>query len=286
MIKTRGWYWKVHGDEYTKSSMGDIEKFMGWDTLMNLVRECENTPYKVSPVWPTDHPGVKEYREHLIRRDQALIAALFLTGGRVNEVVPLRKANFETHPRSIHVKGMTVLKRYRKTDSYIDSEGKKRYITEPIQVTRGVFAIQPKEPLVPVLTSWLAETEDHLFPSPAKNRSHISDNWAYQIVRNVGERIGVNVWPHWFRSQRASQLVMDYRFPIHELADWFKWAKLDTARIYTRLDPSAYENLYDKAEEKKTLQEQLNKVQEQLDRVQMENEQLRAAAALQEAPGW
>ena len=278
MSKTRGWWWKVHGGDYTKSSVKDAEEFVGWPALMGLIEECEYTEYKPSPVWPTDHPGIQEYRNHLIQRDQALIAALFLTGGRVNEVVPLRKANFETRPRSIHVKGMTVLKRYKKTGSYVDQDGKKRYVTEPMQVTRGVFAIQPKEPLIPILISWLAETEDYLFPSPAKNRNHISDNWAYKIVRKIGRRRDIEVWPHWFRSQRASQLVVEYSFPIHELADWFKWSKLDTARIYTKLDPSAYEDLYDKAEKKKNLQEEN-------DRLQRENEWLRQALAAQEVSG-
>lgn len=224
--RTRGWWWKDHGGDYTKSSMGDIEKFVGWDTLMGLVEECRNTTYKPSPVWPADEALIEEYRQRLIRRDQALIAALFLTGGRVNEVVPLRKANFEYYlqatPPAIRVRGMTVLKRYKKVDTYKDSEGRKRYVTERVTMSRGVFSINMKEPLVPVLTSWLAEVDDHLFESPARDRSHISDSWAYKIVRRVGKRIGVEVWPHWFRSQRASQLVTDYGFPIHELADWFK----------------------------------------------------------------
>lgn len=221
-------------------------------------------------MWPTDHPGCQEYREHLIRRDQALIAALFLTGGRVNEVVPLRKSNFEAHPRSIHVKGMKVLKRYKKLSSYIDPEGKKRFVTEPIYATRGVFAIQPQELLVPILTLWLEEVEDYLFPSPAKSRSHLSDVRAYQIVRAIGKRCGVEVWPHWFRSQRATQLVVEYSFDIHKLADWFKWKELDTARRYAKLDPCVYEDQYEKALQRRTLQEENA-------RLQRENEQLRQA---------
>ena len=273
--KTRGWWWKVHGGDYTKSSVKDAEEFVGWPALMDLVRECENTPYKVSPVWPMDHPGIHEYREHLIRRDQALIAALFLTGGRVNEVVPLRKANFETHPRSIHVKGMTVLKRYKKTGSYVDQDGKKRYLTEPVVMTRGTFAIPPKEPLVPILTSWLSEVDDYLFESPAKDRNQISANWAYKIVRKIGRRRGIEVWPHWFRSQRASQLVVEWKFDIHKLADWFKWTKIDTARIYTKLSPDVYEDQYEKVLNERT-------IQEQLDRLQKENTELRAIVAAQE----
>jgi len=275
MNKTRGWWWKIHGGNYTKSSVKDAEDFVGWPTLMELIKECERTEYKPSPVWPPDSPYAQEYRARLVRRDQAIIAALFLTGGRVNEVVPLRKANFEIHPRSLHVKNMRVLKHYKKTGSYMDQDGKKRYITEPVEMTRGTIAIQLKEPLVPILTSWLAEVDDYLFESPAKNRSHISGNWAYKIVRKVGRRRGLEVWPHWFRSQRASQLVVEWKFDIHKLADWFKWTKIDTARIYTKLSPDVYEDQYEKVLNERTIQEENV-------RLQRENDELRVLVAAQE----
>lgn len=241
--RTRGWYWKTHGDEYHKRSMANIDKFVGWPTLMELIEECEHTEYRITGL-NTDETDAEKYRERLIHRDKALIAALFLTGGRVNEVVPLRKSQFEIHPLSLQVRGMRVLKRYKKLGHTVDEQGRKHYVTETIAATRGIVPIRYAEPLVPVLLGYLKTVDDFLFPSPVRSRDYISGAWAYQIVTSIGERLGVEVWPHWFRSQRASQLATEYSFDIQVLADWFKWSKLDTARIYTKLDPSSYEKIY------------------------------------------
>ncbi|MFW6109687.1 MAG: tyrosine-type recombinase/integrase [archaeon] len=255
VAKKRGWYWREYGDDYTRASVGsDVEEFVGWDTLLDLINECENTEYSPSPAWKVD-PW--DYRGGLIRRDQALIAALFLTGGRVSEVIGLRSHNFRLRAREVRVHGMSVLKRYRKTGSYRDSEGSKRYYTEPVVMTRGIFSINREEPLVPYLLTWLDSVDDYLFPSPSRN-PYLSRQRAYQIVTDIGERVGLKIWNHWFRSQRASQLVTEYSFDIHVLADWFKWSKLDTARTYTKLDPTVYENLYAEKRKQKTLQQQLD----------------------------
>ncbi|MCJ7732140.1 tyrosine-type recombinase/integrase, partial [Candidatus Bathyarchaeota archaeon] len=103
---------------------------------------------------------------------------------------------------------------------------------------------------------WIKESEDYLFPSPSRNL-HLCRQRAYQIVTSIGDRVGIQVWNHWFRSQRASQLATEYSFDIQVLADWFKWSKLDTARIYTKLDPSVYENIYAEKRLEKSLREQL-----------------------------
>ena len=239
--RTRGWYWKDHIDEYNKRSMSDIDRFIGWDTLMMLIEECEHTKYKPSPAWDIDP---FDYSNRLINRDQALIATLFLTGGRVNEVVPLRKNQFEIHPLSLQVRNMRILKRYKKLSHTVDEQGHKHYETETIAATRGIVPINYAEPLVPVLLKYLKTVDDYLFPSPHQKRDHISDTRAYQIVTKIGKRLGVEVWNHWFRSQRASQLATEYSFDLHRLSDWFKWTQLDTARIYTKLDPSSYEKIY------------------------------------------
>jgi hypothetical protein len=272
--RRRGWYWKVHGDKYTRASVADIEEFVGWPTLMALVKECENTPYKPNPLNPADP---EEYRSHLVRRDQALIAALFLTGGRVNEVVPLRRLGFEVTPESINVRGMQVLKRFKAVDVHTGPDGRKTYTTEPVHVTRGVIPIEPTEPLVPYLMKWVEKSSDYLFPSPAEHRNHISGTRAYQIVTDVGERIGEEIWPHWFRSQRASQLVVDYGFNIHELADWFKWVDMETARQYAKLDPSVFIRIYKKGLKKRSEQETIAELRERVDVLQRENMMLREA---------
>lgn len=42
------------------------------------------------------------------------------------------------------------------------------------------------------------------------------------------------MWPHWFRAQRASQLVADYGFEVMDLVDFFRWEKSDVALTYAR----------------------------------------------------
>jgi hypothetical protein len=96
-----------------------------------------------------------------------------------------------------------------------------------------------------------------LFPSPYKVGESLSRHWAYKLVRNVDrkipeglrENLGLNIpfivdgkqiddkihlWLHWFRSQRASQLVRDYHYEIIDLLKYFAWTKYETALRYAQ----------------------------------------------------
>jgi len=220
----RGWYWRFH--KYERVSVEtDIKEFCGWDFLLGIIRECENTPYSFD-------------REYFVKRDKGLITALFLTGGRVIEVLELRKRNFELDdPEWIIVRGMRVAKRYKKIGEYMDKEGNTRWITETKFEPRGRFPIPRKEPLVPYLLDHLNQVDDYLFPSPktTKKRPHMTTTRAYQIVNNVGKRLGVHLYDHWFRAQRACQLAEEYEFELHDLLDFFGWKHIETARRYSRL---------------------------------------------------
>lgn len=55
-------------------------------------------------------------------------------------------------------------------------------------------------------------------------RAWISPERAYQKVRTIGERLGLHVYDHWFRSQRASMLTKYYRFNERLLSRFFTWA--------------------------------------------------------------
>lgn len=115
IVRSRGWYWKEHGEEYERSKVSDIEQFCGWTFLIDIARECENTKYGVSSKWTDAHPDeAEEYVKSLKRRDQALVATLFLTGGRVVEVLQLRKKHFSFGEKWIWVTGMDVVKRWKK----------------------------------------------------------------------------------------------------------------------------------------------------------------------------
>jgi hypothetical protein len=44
----------------------------------------------------------------------------------------------------------------------------------------------------------------------------------------------LHLWLHWFRSQRASQLVRDYGFEVIDLIKYFSWEKYETALHYAQ----------------------------------------------------
>ncbi|MHA2429113.1 MAG: tyrosine-type recombinase/integrase [Candidatus Hermodarchaeia archaeon] len=227
MSLTRGWYWQVHGEDYKRVSVEAIDRFCGWPFLLKIVNECKNTEYRISPAWTPPNISSEKYQQFLIIRDQGIIATMFETGGRVSEVLALRKNNFEITNDWIRVVGMPVLKRHRKD--------KETGEIIKIPTTRGRFGIPRAEPLVPYMLRIIKMAKDYLFPSPKDGNEHLSSVRAYQIVRNIGERLGIHLWDHWFRAQRASQLASQYNYRLHELMEFFNWEDVKTAKRYARL---------------------------------------------------
>lgn len=182
-----------------KRSVEEIESFCGWDYLLKLIKKCEQ------------------------EKDRALISALFETGGRVSEVLMLKKDNFIVQEPYLVVKAMPVIKRYKKIQDYIDIKGRKRWKTEKKKATR-TFPIHLKEPLCEFLLDYIKKLEtDRLF--------NISRVQAYRIIRELDS----NIFPHWFRAQRASQLALEYGFDIHDLIDFFNWKNIQIATHYSHM---------------------------------------------------
>ncbi len=275
MLKTRGWYWKAHGDEYQRFRVEELPQFCGWDLLLSLVEECENIPYyETSRLIRLTEEERAEVRRRLVMRDQALIATAFETGGRISEVLALRCGNFEVAEDRIIVRDMPVVKRWRKLREEVEvwrGEGdpepglryhflpkyggwvRRRFMTEGIKDRRNVLEIPTFEPLTPYIIQWLKwfKEDDYLFPSYGKpGNPPITPTRAYQIVRGLGERLGLQKWDeygnllnrhvcnHWFRSQRASQLASEYGFREWELRVWFSWKSEAMASRYARLAPA------------------------------------------------
>ena len=175
---------------------------------------------------------------------RAFISALFETGGRVSEVLQLRKEHFDlsTHPDLVIIRNMPLLKRFKKVGEIPDPTKKSgvRWITEPIIEFRTV-PIRIDEPPMPYLIEYVkdADSNELLFP--------FSRSTAFLKVRAVGERLNrpipnatidsSQVYNHFFRSERACQLVDDYAFDIFELDRFFGWksGNLKTAEIYARM---------------------------------------------------
>jgi len=222
-------YWKTH--PYRRLSVEIVEEFCGWKTLQEIV----------------DHAGSE--------RNRAFIVTMFKTGGRVSEVLLLRKRNFELLPaqRVIVVRDMRVLKRYRKIGEYIDEEGRKRWQTVILEEHRKPFPILVDEPLTDIMLAWIQKLpgeESLLFESPVKPGMPLTRIWAYRMLRklyaklptNLKSRLGFirkgreigHLFNHWFRAQRASQLVFEYDYGVLDLLKYFSWQKHDTAVHYAQ----------------------------------------------------
>ena len=139
-----------------------------------------------------------------------LMATLFQTGCRVSECLSLRTEMFQVNGERVRIYGVPVLKKGKKADP----RDRIRSITMPIS-----------EPLVPYMLKWVREREGRkLFPYGRK--------WAYARIKKVNP----DWWPHRFRAERASQLVIEYGFRVTQLMRWFNWSEPKVPTQYVRLD--------------------------------------------------
>lgn len=79
----------------------DIKKRLGVEQIYSLI---------TSKIWP-----YKERREFYYKRDRALMALLFLTAGRISEVLPLTKEqfDFQADRNFIIIRNVVLVKRLR-----------------------------------------------------------------------------------------------------------------------------------------------------------------------------
>ncbi|MFH2109956.1 MAG: site-specific integrase [Candidatus Bathyarchaeota archaeon] len=205
--RTRGW-WRDH--DYTRRSvLRDIEGFIGWGALTDLVESAES------------------------ELEKAFLSTAFLTGGRVSEVLGLTRDMFDVDREGgvAVVRNMPRLKVFKKIGELPDGS----WETESLDAVRRPFPLIIQEPLMPYLLGWLERAgSGYLFPSPRRLGRPLSRAWGYKTVVRVGERAGLDIWPHWLRSQRASQLAADYNLQVLDLVDYFTWQKADMALHYSR----------------------------------------------------
>lgn len=207
----------------------DVKEFCGWDFLQELHAKAQT------------------------KRDKALVIAAFLTGGRISEVLQLRRDHFildhdeefiivRTMPR---VKGFQKIRDMTKwkceshckmrwefppTEELLTKHGKilqyTGWLTKPFKEYR-TFPINRKEPLIPGLLTYLDQ-----LPGPDARLFRIKRSRAYDITTTIGEKLNMHVPTHWFRAQRASQLAFEYGFNEHDLVEFFKWKNYQTAFHY------------------------------------------------------
>ena len=173
----RGW-WSDH--EYKRHSVQDISSFCGYQVLRDLMVNADLDTERLIPI-------------------------LFLTGGRLNEIMPLKRSNFiiggedKDTQRSdfIKVTGMVVEKQK--------------------ETTWRTFSWHRSEPLTDDLLDYLYTLgKDELLIKQ-------SASWVYKRITNlVRDEDGKSVWwSHRLRAERASQLVTSYNFTDAMLMRWF-----------------------------------------------------------------
>ena len=159
----------------------DIREYLGDSFLEDLIKECDKTPYG----WDQDY-----FR----KRDKALVATFFLTGGYVDKVLTLRKRNFDFEDEEAKIMNAFFVKKMR-LGRYREKRGKARWMTR-------TFPIFNDDPLVQHLLDWLdllGEPDDYLF--------RVKRATVWHIVKKLGKRVNFPISPMDLRIQRMYYLA-------------------------------------------------------------------------------
>lgn len=210
-------YWATHKGEYYKRSCNkDLHRFCGWNTLLKVINTVDE-------------------------RTANLFMTLFLTGGRISEVLMMNKDSFEIGEEFIDVTGMRVLKKYNLIQQNFDFEKdllpspwykyKAIYVSKLRREYRN-FPIKRSEPLTPRFEKFLdtLTEKEKLFP--------FKYGTGYRLITNIqkekGEKNGP-WWPHRLRGERATQLASEYNFNTYKLKSFFEWSQDVTPLSYVKL---------------------------------------------------
>lgn len=160
-----------------RRTLEDVKARLGLEQILGLI---------TSRTWP-----YKTDMENFYRRDRCLMALLFLTAGRISEVLSLTREqfDFEADPNFVLIRNMILVKRLK------TRKGKPvRHTTSPI---RDEVAL----PLSGPLSKFTILIEDYVqsLPDPKAKLFSFGRRRAWQIVRFITDK-----WCHWFRSQAES----------------------------------------------------------------------------------
>jgi len=163
----------------------DIREYLGDDFLEDLIKECDKTPHK----------GFKNKTVAYFRmRDKAIIATFFLTGGYRDEVLTLKKRNFDFENKEAKRKNAFLVRDMRVL-RHREKIGRRKWVTRNFQIFYD-------DPLVQYLLDWLK-----LLPKADDNLFDLKHTRIWEIVRNLGKRLNFPISPMDLRNQRALYLV-------------------------------------------------------------------------------
>lgn len=235
LIQKRLGYWADHElHPYFRLSVENwVEEFCGWSALKELIDYIPDETQK------------------------AFFVTMFLTGGRVSEVLQFRKSNFEvrTKDRVIKVSQMRLLKRYRKVgEAYLDAQGHRHWHTvKELGAVRKTFAFKRSEIFAKILEKHLSQIPDPdglLFPSPSFhhrdfNRAHglplrtkplkkgekvekvqhpYTRHWAYWVIREVNKslpktlKVKLGLNKVWYDKKTGKKIADELHLWLH----WFR----------------------------------------------------------------
>lgn len=162
----------------------------------------------------------------LSRRDhqwRLLIALMYITGGRISEVLKLKKGNIQPHEKKkdYYVVTLRTLKRR-----------KKMYRNVLLNIDRDKWVLD-------LLNSYFKEYPTNFLFSFYFNRKTedgkirlLSRQYGYFMVKRM--TAGLN--PHYFRHARATNLVKQFGFNDQELTFYMGWANSAMASVYVHLN--------------------------------------------------
>jgi hypothetical protein len=236
-------YWNRPDVEYHRHSVkNELLRFMGWNQLLEIIEEAENI--KTS------------FADELFVADW--IAVDFAEASRLNEALQSKVENFVEHADHFEVTGLPVSKRYDKIGQSIvckrcgfeNSEfeiacgecganlvfaGSKRYQTRKKSLCRIPFRIPKSEPTTKYLVRRLQIAKEkgwsYLFFNP-HTENPVTDSCIYSHYRRVGERLGLELWCHRNRAERAKQLVEEYGFTEDDLKRFMMIVEKSTLDFY------------------------------------------------------
>jgi len=224
-----------------KRKVTDLQKFMGWTKLMNIIRFAEAHP-------------LTNLKDVCLFAD--LIAVAFATCGRINEVLVLRDSNFTVSQGFFEVNDMLLSKRWKKEDTTIECmrchrinekfeavctncganlvfAGKKHFKTRKVDAIRKPFRFPRSELTTPYVLRRLHVEHAFLFQNPNTGKP-ISARCALTHLTVIGQkmRIPLGLWNHRFRSERLKQLVEDYHFNKEDLKQFSGIVEDSTLDMY------------------------------------------------------
>lgn len=234
-------YWDKH--VYHRHSVKrELLRFMGWDMLLEIIEEAENV--KTS------------FEDRFFMADW--IAVDFAEASRINESILSKVANFVEHSDHFEVVGLPIIKRFEKVGQTIickrcgtENEeyevvcqkcganlvfaGRRKFQTRPKNLFRIPFQIPKKEPTTNYLIRRLKIAREnnwtYLFFNPDTQKP-ITDSCFYNHFQRVGEKVGIDLWPHRNRAERAKQLVEEYGFTKDDLKRFMMIVEESTLDFY------------------------------------------------------